>query len=109
MDTVTDIERSGVRDIENQDVSHPNTGWGAAVPDLEPFVDAEVVAEFLSLPRSEVLKLVRESKIRGYAYRGNERHVYRFRLSEVNEDFEKLGRAKISAAAPVSQRRKSNG
>lgn|GEM_PF-2517066 len=77
---------------------------------LEPFVDAQVVAEFLSVRRSEVLRLTREGAIRGYAYRGRIRHVYRYRLSEVSEDFEVLGRnATIRTAAPVSQRRKSNG
>lgn len=77
---------------------------------LEPFVDANVVAEFLALRRTEVLKLTRERRIRGYAYRGQQRHVYRYRLSEVSQDFEALGRVTIPTAAPVSQRRKhSNG
>ncbi len=82
----------------------------APIAQLEPFVDARVVAEFLALRRPEVLKLTREGKIRGYAYRGQERHVYRYRLSEVSQDFESLGSATIPTAAPVSQRRKhSNG
>jgi hypothetical protein len=82
------------------------------VSGLEPYVDAQVVAEFLSVRRAEVLKLTREGKIRGYAYRGQQRHVYRYRLSEVSADFAALltpFRGTISAAAPVSQRRKSNG
>jgi len=79
------------------------------IPQLESFVDAKVVAEFLAMRRAEVLKLTREGKIRGYAYRGRQRHVYRYRLSEVSQDFEALGRATIAPAAPVSQRRKSNG
>jgi hypothetical protein len=74
---------------------------------LESFVDAKVVAEFLAMRRAEVLKLTREGRIRGYAYRGQERHVYRYRLSEVSQDFEALGRVTIPAAAPVSQRRKA--
>ena len=88
----------------------PSVGLLAApIAQLEPFVDAKVVAEFLALRRPEVLKLTREGKIRGYSYRGQQRHVYRYRLSEVSEDFEALGRATISPAALVSQRRKSNG
>ena len=80
------------------------------VAELESFVDANAVAEFLALRRPEVLKLTREGKIRGYAYRGQQRHVYRYRLSEVSQDFEELGRATIPAAAPVSRRRNiSNG
>ena len=79
----------------------------------EPYVDAQTVAEFLAVRRAEVLKLTREGKIRGYAYRGQQRHVYRYRLSEVNTDFAALltpVRCTLPAAAPVSQRRKhSNG
>jgi hypothetical protein len=72
-------------------------------------VDANIVAEFLALRRTEVLKLTREGKIRGYPYRGRQRHVYRYRLSEVSQDFEALGHATIAPAAPVSRRKKSNG
>jgi hypothetical protein len=75
----------------------------------ERFVDAQVVSEFLAVRRAEVLKLTREGKIRGYPYRGEQRHVYRYRLTEVSQDFEALGHATIPTAAPVSQRRKSNG
>lgn len=82
----------------------------APIAQLEPFVDAKVAAEFLALRRPEVLKLTREGRICGYAYRGQERHVYRYRLSEVSQDFESLGGATIPAAAPVSRRRSiSNG
>jgi hypothetical protein len=82
---------------------------GALVP--EPFVDADTVAEFLSDSRDEVLKLTRAGKIRGYPYKGRQRHVYRYRLSEVAEDMAALrkpAQSKIPPAAPVS-RRKSNG
>ena len=74
----------------------------------EPFVDAQVVADYPAVRRPDVLKLTRERKIRGYAYRGQQRHVYRYRLSEVIQDFEELGRAKMASAVPVSQRRKSS-
>ena len=46
----------------------------APVSPPEPSVDAQVVAEFLAVRRAEVLKLTREGKIRGYAYRGQQRH-----------------------------------
>ena len=84
---------------------------GPGLP-LEPFVDADAVAKFLSLRRPEVLKLTREGIIRGYPYRGQLRHVYRYRLSEVGADFAALrkpARSTISQAAPVSRRKKSNG
>lgn len=79
---------------------------------FEKFVDAEVVSDFLSIRREEVLKLTREKAIRGYAYRGIERHTYRYRLSEVSADFSAFlndRRSTITAAAPVSRRKKSNG
>ena len=78
---------------------------------FERFVDAAVVADFLSIRRDEVLKLTREKAIRGYAYRGRQRHVYRYRLSEVSADFATLSNSgdTITAAAPVSRRKKSNG
>ena len=79
---------------------------------FEPFVDAATVAMFLSVRRAEVLQLTRAGKIRGYPYKGRQRHVYRYRLSEVNADFTALctaPRSTIAAAAPVSRRRKPNG
>ena len=45
---------------------------------FELFVDA-TVATFLAIRGAEVRKLSREGKIRGYAYRGRLRHVYRYR------------------------------
>lgn len=78
----------------------------------ERFVDAESVAAFLSIPRADVLKLTRQGKIRGYAYKGYLRHVYRYRLSEVSADFAAFAyqpKGTIAGAALVRQRRKSNG
>lgn len=81
---------------------------------LERFVDAKTVSAFLSVPRADVLRMTREGKIRGYPYKGRLRHVYRYRLSEVNADFESFAcqqrRLTMSATALASQRRKkSNG
>src|SRR5215472_7880316 len=56
----------------------------------ECFVDAAAVAAFLSISRAEVLRLTRQGKIRGYAYKGSVRHVYRYLLSEISEDFAKF-------------------
>lgn len=79
---------------------------------LEPFVNAEKVASFLSVPRADVLRMTRERKIRGYPYKGRLRHVYRYRLSEVSEDFAALAcrpKRTIPKSALASQRRESNG
>ena len=78
----------------------------------ERFVDAKAVAVFLSISRADVLRLTRQNKIRGYAYKGYLRHVYRYRLSEVAEDFAAFAyqpKGTIPGAALVRQRRKSNG
>jgi hypothetical protein len=77
----------------------------------EPFVPKEVVAEHLSLPVRKVLELARRRIIRAYPI-GCIRNQWRFRLSEVTEDIialTKLAPSTISAAAPTSQRSKSNG
>jgi len=78
---------------------------------LEPFVQADTVAAFFSIPRSDVLRMTREGKIRGYPYKGRLRHVYRYRLSEVSADFEAVASKtkRTMPEAPVSRRRKSNG
>jgi hypothetical protein len=95
--------------------SRSDSGDNVAVRHTQPeerFVDAETVAAFLSIRRAEVLKLTRQGKIRGYAYKGYLRHVYRYRLSEVGEDFAAFAyqpKGTIAAAALVRQRRKSNG
>ena len=50
-------------------------------------MDAGAVSAFLSISRPEVLRMTRDGRIRGYPYKGRLRHVYRYRLSEVSEDF----------------------
>jgi len=65
----------------------PVSNQSEAPAQPERFVDAKAVGAFLSISRADVLRLTRQSKIRGYAYKGYLRHVYRYRLSEVAEDF----------------------
>jgi hypothetical protein len=94
--------------------SRPDSGDNAPIchTQEEPFVDPHAVAAFLSISRTEVLKLTRQGKIRGYAYKGDLRHVYRYRLSEVSKDFAAFAyepKRTIAAAALVRPRRKSNG
>ena len=52
----------------------------------EPFVNVEAVAEFLNMPRPQVLKLTRRRILRAYPMSGSARHVWKYKLSEVNED-----------------------
>ena len=49
----------------------------------EPFVDADKVAEFLSLTRREVLERARNKEIPGHPLGHGQRKVWRFRLTEV--------------------------
>lgn len=99
--------------IPEADASTPHVSvQTGATGQQEPFVDAKAVAAFLSINRADVLRLTRQAKIRGYAYKGQLRHVYRYRLSEVAEDFSTLvyqPKGTIAGAALVRQRRKSNG
>ena len=67
---------------------------------LEPYVDADRVAEHLSSKRREVLKLTRKGVITGYPISGVVRHDYRYKLSEVDRDIAK--RRKPSKMVPGS-------
>lgn len=58
--------------------------------DYEPYVDADRVALHLSSSRREVLKLTRMGVITGHPISGRIRHVYKFKLSEVDRDIAKL-------------------
>jgi hypothetical protein len=52
----------------------------------EPYVDAQRVAEHLSLTRREVLKLTRAAKLPAHAIDPTAtRKIYRYRLSEIDD------------------------
>ena len=51
----------------------------------EPFVSAEVVAEFLSITRRQVLEMARKGELPARPLRTGHRKTWRFRLSEVSE------------------------
>jgi hypothetical protein len=51
---------------------------------LEPFVDAAVAAEFMSMPRRRLLDLVRRGIIPGYPLGQGRRRTWRFRLSDLS-------------------------
>ena len=68
---------------------------------FEPFVDADRVAEFLSMPRREVLKLTREGKFTAYPVSGRIRKTFKYRLSEVERDVALLRKpSRIIASSP---------
>jgi excisionase family DNA binding protein len=51
---------------------------------VEPFVDAGEAAKFLSLPTARVLRLARQGALPAHPI-GNQRRIWRFRLSELGE------------------------
>jgi hypothetical protein len=77
----------------------------------EPFVTENVIAEYLSIPRKEVLKLTREQIITAYPYCGRVRKRYRYRLSEVTRDFARFRKeGRINRSSPSdSEPEKTNG
>lgn len=56
----------------------------------ERFVDGEVVARYLDVPRREVLRLSRQGLLRSYCISGRVRKKRKFKMSEVDEDIAKL-------------------
>jgi hypothetical protein len=72
---------------------------------FEPFVDADAVAQFLSMTRRDVLRLTRQGRITGYPCSGRKRITYKYRLSVVAEDITNLkkpARGIIAAGSPRS-------
>jgi hypothetical protein len=53
---------------------------------IERYVGVDAVAEFIGVPRAQVLRLTRSGIIRAYPMSGTARHVWKYKLSEVNED-----------------------
>jgi Helix-turn-helix domain len=51
--------------------------------DVEPFVDADAVAEFLSVKRKTILDWARAGIIPAHSYGRGKRVVWRFRISEI--------------------------
>jgi excisionase family DNA binding protein len=52
---------------------------------FEPFVSADVVAEFLSISRRRVLELARLGELPAHPIGTGSRRVWRFRISEVSD------------------------
>ena len=69
---------------------------------FEQFVDAEAVADFLSMSRREVLKLTREGRITGHVISGKQRKTYKYRLSEVGRDITMTGSSPFDSSAKAA-------
>ena len=88
----------------------------SVVEQLEPFVDAGAVAAFLCVERRQVLEMARRGVIPSHPLKAQgegARSIWRFRLTEVADAVPgrsgKPAQSTIVSAAPMSQRRKSNG
>ena len=78
---------------------------------FEPFVDEVVVASFVGLTPRRVLELARKGVITSYPI-GGRRMTWRFRISEVVADMERLkkpARATMPAAVPGTKERNRLG
>jgi len=78
-------------------------------PSLEPFVSAEVVADFLNVTRRQVLDWARGAVIPAHPLGCGKRRIWRFRLSEITTDVlsrKKAEAVTIPCGSPRSQRRK---
>jgi excisionase family DNA binding protein len=65
---------------------------------LEPFVDADVAAEFLSVKRKTILDWARAGSIPAHRYGRGNKAVWRFRISEIASH----GQSAQSTMAPGS-------
>lgn len=70
--------------------------------DIEPFVNADAVASFIDDTRRNVLRMVRQGKLTCYPVSGLERHTYKFKISEVARDIEKVRRPSGMASGEAS-------
>ena len=55
-----------------------------SVSQMEPFVDADIASEFLSIDRETLIRWARRGIIPGHALGAGLRRVWRFRLSELS-------------------------
>jgi Helix-turn-helix domain len=67
--------------------------------DVEPFVDADAVAEFLSVKRKTILDWARAGIIPAHPYGRGKRVVWRFRISEI-ASHNKLTRSTMDTGSP---------
>jgi hypothetical protein len=93
------LERNGMFEIERSVVGAP----------LEPFVDADTVAEFLAVERRQVLNWARSGDISAHPLGHGKRRMWRFRLTEVEAavlSWRKPIRNTIVPGSPRSQKGK---
>jgi len=73
-------------------VQQSSTGVKEMYAFIEPYVDADTIASYLSESRKTVVKMAREGKITAYPFSGRTRFTYKFKRSEVAADMQKIRR-----------------
>jgi excisionase family DNA binding protein len=68
---------------------------------LESFVSAEKVAEFLGTTRRQVLQMVRAGDLPAHPLTGRKRHVWVFRISEITGHIA-ARRVNVRSGSPTS-------
>jgi hypothetical protein len=71
--------------------------------DVEPFVDSDAVAQFLSVKRKTVLDWARKEIIPAHPFGRGSRTVWRFRISEI-ASHKKPARSTMGAGSPEKAR-----
>jgi hypothetical protein len=73
----------------------------------EPFVDADEVANFVSLTRRRILELARAGKLPAYPLGDGQRCVWRFRLSEIAAVMSRIPVHQAVELKPAGRRNRS--
>jgi excisionase family DNA binding protein len=91
-----DASQSGPEAPESRNAGRSST----AMSEIEPFVDANRAAQFLSISRRRLLELVRAGVLPAHPLDHGRRRTYRFRLSELAAAMERnSGGATLQPAA----------
>ena len=110
---MADIATNRIRLTELGDGASQQGMFSPQVPAIvgyEPWVTASKAAEFLSIAERRVLAKARAGELPGHPFPGKQRRTWLFLLSELDAYMRgQSAPSTISAAAPTSQRSKSNG
>jgi hypothetical protein len=98
--------------IQFQPASTSRFGPVDRVVPVEPFVDENVVADFLVIEPRRVLEMARKALIPAHPL-GDKRKTWRFKISEIDAHFslpaQKRAPGMISLAVPVTPQRRKLG
>jgi excisionase family DNA binding protein len=76
---------------------------------VEPFVDADVAAEFLSVKRKTILDWARAGSIPAHRYGRGNKALWRFRISEIAGHGQSAHRTMTAGSPAIARLEKQNG